>query len=52
MTLNPDFTGTPLFDVEFSETIQDRHMVTADYVIESDTAVCDLFNCAIAIDLN
>jgi len=36
-TVNPDFKNTPLFDIEFSETIKDRHkIVTTDHSCKSD----------------
>jgi len=34
MAPNPDFKGTPLFDVEHLKMVQDRNMVTAEILIE------------------
>jgi len=32
MTVNqPDYKGTPLFDFELPEMIEDRHIVTTDH---------------------
>jgi len=45
MTTNLDFQGTPFLTLNISETIQDRHMVTADH---RQKAICGLLNSVVA----
>jgi len=51
MTRNPDFKSTPLFDVEFSETIQDRQWLLQTTNNKPLKVMCRLINCVITYDL-